>query len=81
MCEGTLRNLSVSTGGDGGRGSLVPGQWYFFVLQIDPRKFDYRNNDVAIQVRVQGRRRPCLCVCGCGVGPKTKPNQAACCKY
>ncbi|KAG2423831.1 hypothetical protein HXX76_014991 [Chlamydomonas incerta] len=49
MCEGTLRNLSVTTSGDGGRGSLVPGQWYFFVLQIDQRKFDYRSNDVAIQ--------------------------------
>ncbi|KAG2441255.1 hypothetical protein HYH02_010098 [Chlamydomonas schloesseri] len=49
MCEGTLRNLSVTTSGDGGRGSLVPGQWYFFVLQIDQRKFDYRANDVAIQ--------------------------------
>ncbi|KXZ48245.1 hypothetical protein GPECTOR_29g25 [Gonium pectorale] len=49
LCEGRLRNMTVSTSGEGSNGILAPGQWTFFVLSFDPRRFDYRTDVLAIQ--------------------------------
>lgn len=49
MCEGTLRNLSLSYWGDGGTGALRPGEWAYFVIYVDPKRFDMRFDTVTVQ--------------------------------
>lgn len=53
MCEARARNMSVSASGDSTTETLLPGEWYFMLLNFDSRRFDYRSNDVAIQWNVR----------------------------
>ncbi|EFJ43998.1 hypothetical protein VOLCADRAFT_95862 [Volvox carteri f. nagariensis] len=49
MCEGTIKNLTLSTWGDSGSGYLEPGQWTFFAFYVDPGRFDNSSDDAIIQ--------------------------------
>ncbi|GLI65139.1 hypothetical protein VaNZ11_008597 [Volvox africanus] len=53
MCEGTIKNLIISTSGDKASGPLMPGQWAFSVVTIDPRRFDVNSDILRVEWTVQ----------------------------
>jgi hypothetical protein len=42
VCEGALRALPVSSYGHREAGVVQPGEWTYFIFQIDPRRFNFR---------------------------------------
>lgn len=52
MCEGSLAPVSVSTSGQTVLGSLSSGEWAYLQLNIDPRKFNFRSDDLYINWKI-----------------------------
>ncbi|GIL67976.1 hypothetical protein Vafri_21230 [Volvox africanus] len=58
LCEGTINNLIISTRGDTASGTLMPGQWAFSVVTIDPSRFDVKSDVMRMEWTVQDNSIP-----------------------